>query len=80
LRTLINNTDNLSYFKILDSQEFSIDENKVTYDGCIYPQLNSTNCTVVEIASFPDNWEHAKFKYQNETFTQVIFKAEIPNE
>lgn len=80
MRTLLD-SNNLSYFKILDSQEFSIDENKVTYDGCIHPDLNSNNCTVIEISSFPDNWKHARFKYENETFTQVNFEVgEIPNE
>ena len=80
MRTLINNTDKISYFKILDNQEFSIDENKVIYEDCIYPMFNSNNCTVLEISSLPDDWQHACFKYENETFTQVIYKEEVPNE
>ena len=80
MRTLLD-SNNISYFKILDSEQFTIDENQVFYEGVIYPDFNSNNCTVVDVTTFPNDWRIGAFSYINGTFTEVHFELEeTPND
>tara|TARA_A200000113_G_scaffold65986_1_gene57225 strand:- start:518 stop:766 length:249 start_codon:yes stop_codon:yes gene_type:complete len=80
LRTLLD-SNNISYFKILDSEQFTIDENQVFYEGVIYPDFNSNNCTVADVTTFPNDWRIGAFSYINGTFTEVHFELEeTPND
>lgn len=65
MKTLIQNTTNVSKYLFEDSINISIESDKIMAPDFIISDLNSNNATLVEGVTAPEDWTGCKYLYEN---------------
>lgn len=79
MKTLIKNENNWSLYIFEDGASVTIDSDSITTPDFIIADLNSSNATMVENVTPPDDWQGCKYIYADSKWT-VDPKWTDPNE
>lgn len=63
MKTIIENATDISKYVFEDDVEITIDETTITTPDFIIADLNSTNATLVENVTPPEDWTGCKYLY-----------------
>lgn len=69
MKTIIENTTKLSKYIFEDSDQISIESNKIVTPKFIIGDLNSSNSTLVDSVTPPEDWSGNKYTFENGTWT-----------
>jgi len=63
MKTIIENATDISKYIFEDDVEIALDETSITTPGFIIADMNSSNATVVEDVTPPEDWTGCKYLY-----------------
>lgn len=63
MKTIIENATDLSKYIFEDDVEITLDETTITTPNLIIADMNSSNATVVEDVTPPEDWMGCKYLY-----------------
>lgn len=63
MKTIIENATDISKYIFEDDVEIALDETCITTPGFIIADMNSSNATVVEDVTPPEDWTGCKYLY-----------------
>ena len=68
MKTIIENTTNLSKYMFEDAAVISVEAGSITTPDFIVGDLNSGNCTLVEGVTAPADWVGNKYTFDGTTW------------